>query len=423
MQVPTLISANALSRWNRSKGWPEWLGWRLDLLKNADGLHSLALDSAGFVALSQYGAYPWRVDDYLDLAASYPFRWFASMDYCVEPEIAPNRDEVRDRISRTIRVNRDCWRGAHDRGIAHRFMPVIQGRAAADYERCIDALGAIVDAVPLIGVGSMCRRRVGGSDEVIAIFEHLDRILGSRTVLHGFGIKGTALSKLRGLEHRIQTVDSQAYGITSRIEACQRGISKSDAFVADHMENWARRQYASSASPMPPIQGELAFAPDERSPRDPWERAIAQARAEIRELIEEGAPRARRDFGAMDRAVDGRHLSSPTTFACGSLAMIRHGESIKRVLPGLYTGDDVRAERRGDRHWAFQMKCGQLGHHLWFEYSRHGLWTAIGTWCRLETGLWVAARLRAGTHFWDESGQIARLYGENVYSVLRDEAG
>jgi hypothetical protein len=84
--------------------------------------------------------------------------------------------------------------------------------------------------------------------------------------------------------------------------------------------------------------------------------------------------------------------------------MIRHCESIKRVLPGLYTGEDVRAERGGDRNWAFQMKCGQLGHRLWFEYSPHGLWTAIGTWRRLETGLWLAARLSAETHFWDEAG-------------------
>ncbi|BAK66623.1 hypothetical protein SLG_19480 [Sphingobium sp. SYK-6] len=223
MQVPTLISANALPRWNRRKGRPEWQGWRLDLLKNADGLSGIALDSAGFVALSQYRGFPWATEAYLDLAASYPFRWFASMDYCVEPEIAPDREEVRDRISRTIRVNRDCWRGAHDRGIAHRFMPVIRGRVAGDYEKCIDALGDIIDAVPLIGIGSMCRRPVGGSDGVIAIFEHLDRILGSRTMIHGLGIKGTALSKLRRLERRVASTDSQAFGLGSRIEARQRG--------------------------------------------------------------------------------------------------------------------------------------------------------------------------------------------------------
>ncbi|EQB14900.1 hypothetical protein RLDS_12075 [Sphingobium lactosutens DS20] len=63
----------------------------------------------------------------------------------------------------------------------------------------------------------------------------------------------------------------------------------------------------------------------------------------------------------------------------------------------------------------------QLGRQLWFEYSPRGLWTAIGTWRTLDTGLWVAARLRAGTHFWDESCQTARLYGEDVYSILRDE--
>tara|TARA_R110000868_G_scaffold402710_2_gene679248 strand:+ start:27984 stop:28970 length:987 start_codon:yes stop_codon:yes gene_type:complete len=263
MQVPTLISANALSRWNRRKGWPEWHGWRLDLLKNADGLPSLSLDSAGFVALSHYRGYPWATEQYLDLAANYPFRWFASMDYCVEPEIAPDREEVRDRISRTIRVNRDCWRGAHDRGIAHRFMPVVQGRVAGDYENCIKALGDIIDAVPLIGIGSMCRRPVGGSDGVIAIFE------------------------LPGLEHRIQTVDFQAFGIASRIEARQRGISKTDALVADHMESWTRRQYARPTHARTPIQGELPLGPDDRAPRDPWEGAIAQARAEIRALIEE----------------------------------------------------------------------------------------------------------------------------------------
>lgn len=61
-----------------------------------------------------------------------------------------------------------------------------------------------------------------------------------------------------------------------------------DAFVADHMERWARRQYARSALAPTPIQGELPLGPDDRLPRDPWERAIAQARAEIRALIEEG---------------------------------------------------------------------------------------------------------------------------------------
>jgi hypothetical protein len=73
--------------------------------------------------------FSWATGDYLALAASYPFRWFASMDYCVEPEIARHREEVLDRISRTIRANFDCRSGARDLGIEHRLMPVIQEAA------------------------------------------------------------------------------------------------------------------------------------------------------------------------------------------------------------------------------------------------------------------------------------------------------
>ncbi|SER24612.1 hypothetical protein [Sphingobium sp. YR768] len=54
------------------------------------------------------------------------------------------------------------------------------------------------------------------------------------------------------------------------------------------MERWARRQYARSTHALAPTQGELPLGPDDRPPRDQWKRAIAQARAEIRALIEDG---------------------------------------------------------------------------------------------------------------------------------------
>ncbi|MCK9549517.1 hypothetical protein [Aquamicrobium sp.] len=103
--------------------------------------------------------------------------------------------------------------------------------------------------------------------------------------------------------------------------------------------------------------------------------------------------------------------------------MERHGETIKRLYPGLYAGNEVRAERRDDRLWAFEMKCNQLGRFLWFEYSPHGLWTSIGAWRTLDDGLGVAVRLRAGTHFWDADVDVARPYGENIYAALRGDPG
>ncbi|WIW89596.1 hypothetical protein K3M67_06455 [Sphingobium sp. V4] len=93
---------------------------------------------------------------------------------------------------------------------------------------------------------------------------------------------------------------------------------------------------------------------------------------------------------------------------------------MKRLFPGLYSGEQVRAERTKGL-WAFQMKANRLGHRLWFEFS-HGLWTAIGDWRTLDTGLWVASRLRAGTHFWDAETAVARIFDEAVYAVIRGEA-
>jgi hypothetical protein len=287
LQAPVLISANCMSRWQDRKGWREWAGWRLGTLANATGLASLDLDSAGFVSTRAYGGFPWTVDDYIDLAASWPFRRFASLDYCTEQEIARDREEVLDRISRTIRSNRDCMARAADRDISERFMPVIQGRTPSDYERCLDALWPMLTPGRVIGVGSMCRREVGGRQGIVAVFEHLDRVLAPGVKLHGFGIKGTALPYLVALAHRITSIDSQAYGTAARQDALKRGVPKTDKLVADHLERWFHVQHARLREPATRLTIEPAAANDD-GVHGPWEQAIADARREIRDLIESG---------------------------------------------------------------------------------------------------------------------------------------
>src|SRR3546814_17732712 len=101
---------------------------------NAHGLRSLSLDSAGFSAMVTYGRYPWTVDDYVGMAAAYPFRWWASLDYCVEPAVASDRNEELDRMSRTIRANIQCRLRAENAGLYATFMPFIQGRHPGDSE-------------------------------------------------------------------------------------------------------------------------------------------------------------------------------------------------------------------------------------------------------------------------------------------------
>ena len=287
LQQPVLISANALSRWSRRRGWGEWTGWSLRPLGNAAGLHSLCLDSAGFSAMVTYGGYPWTVDDYIRLAAAYPFGWWASLDYCVEHQVAGDRDEVLDRISRTIRANIECRLRGDDQGILDTFMPVIQGRLPSDYERCAEALSLTIERAGLVGVGSMCRRPIHGPEGLMAVVDHLDRVLPRLTRLHLFGVKGEALPYLSAFRHRVASIDSQAYGVAARTAARRHNLAKTDAVVADHMEHWVHTQHARLRQPQRqlPIQPPT---PDAGPPDDPWEAAIAEARQQIRELIESG---------------------------------------------------------------------------------------------------------------------------------------
>lgn len=287
LRQPVLVSANALSRWSHRRGWREWSGWSTRPLVNAAGLHSLSLDSAGFSAMARYGGYPWTTDDYVRLAAAHPFRWWASLDYCVEHQVAGDRDEVLDRISRTIRANIDCRIRAEDRGIIGSFMPVIQGRLPSDYEHCAEALSLTIERAGLVGVGSMCRRPIHGPEGMMAVVDHLDRLLPPRIRLHLFGVKGDAIPYLTAFSHRIASIDSQAYGVAARIAARRAGLPKSDAVVADHMEHWVRAQRCRLRhAPRQVPVGLPAEVP--AGPSNPWETAIAQARREIRDLIESG---------------------------------------------------------------------------------------------------------------------------------------
>ena len=115
--APVLVSANALSRpWPRKhraeRGWP---GFRRPSAALA-GL-DVALDSAGFVAMSRYRGYPWSVDAYVRLAGAHPWSWWAAMDLCCEPEIARDRDEVQLRIAGTCQLLSACRRAAGDLGV------------------------------------------------------------------------------------------------------------------------------------------------------------------------------------------------------------------------------------------------------------------------------------------------------------------
>ncbi len=281
-----LVSANAFSRWHKREGVREWRGWNTAPLANAVGLASLTLDSAGFTALATYRGYPWTIAAYLDLAEAYPFRLFAAPDYCCEAEVAADREEVLDRMARTMGAFGEARRQAADRGIADRLMPVLQGRTPDDYERHAEQLSHVIRPGVTIGVGSMCRRPVGGSEGLVAVLERLDRILPAGVLLHGFGVKGTMLSFVGHLAHRITSVDSQAYGVAARRDALARKVPKSDRLVSRHLARWVAEQEARLAA----RQQRIVYPPTapELRPSGAWVAALGRARTEIRALIAGG---------------------------------------------------------------------------------------------------------------------------------------
>jgi hypothetical protein len=287
LKTPVLVSASALACWRRIDGCRRWTGWDFAQLRNLPADVQTILDCGGFTSHVVYGGFPWSIDDYIGLATAHPFRQFASFDYPCEAEIAADDAAVKERISRTIGANRETRRCAEDAGIADRFMPVLQGRSPSDYERCADALAWSMIPGRTVGVGSMCRRDVPGPEGLIAVVEHLDRILPVGVRLHCFGVKGSALPFLRPFEQRIASIDSQAYGIAARHDALRRGVSKTDGLVAQHMTRWFLRQRRAASGPSRQLAATLRPRP-KLAPCGQWEAAIAKAREQIGALIESG---------------------------------------------------------------------------------------------------------------------------------------
>lgn len=296
LKATMLVSANALSRWIGHGAARQWRGWDLRPLRNVPSGRSLILDCGGFTSHLRYGGFPWTIDHYIDLAASFPFTLFASFDYPVESEIAHDRITIEERLARTIGANRETRRRAVDAGIATRFMPVLQGRTPADYERCADALAWSVVPGRTIGLGSMCRRAIHGPEGLVAVVEHLDRVLPLGMRLHCFGAKGTALPYLRTFGERVASIDSQAYGIAARRDALKRGISKTDRLVAQHMTRWFLQQRRlAQCTALCNAHGAARYIGERREGADGtevmdegWQAELRRARAEINALIAAG---------------------------------------------------------------------------------------------------------------------------------------
>ena len=160
-----------------------------------------ALDSGGFTELSLHGRWVTGAEDYAAAVARYAGKIggpdpAAPQDWMCEPHIVARTGlSVREHQDRTVASYLQLRRLAP--GLP--FIPVLQGWHLADYLRCVRryaAAGVDLTAVPLTGLGSVCRRQSTG--EIAAVVAALAR-LGIR--LHG---------------HLLASADSMAWSYAAR---------------------------------------------------------------------------------------------------------------------------------------------------------------------------------------------------------------
>lgn len=174
---------------------------------------SWALDSGGFSGLSKHGR--WRIPprQYVGEVQSWQkaignLAWAAAQDWMCEPIIlAKTGLNIQEHQRNTVENYLELRALAPDIP----WVPVLQGWHSADYLSCADLYtrrGVDLAGLPLVGVGSVCRRQATDEAEVI-----LRDLAGMGFKLHGFGFK---LRGLRNVWQSLTSADSMAWSFRAR---------------------------------------------------------------------------------------------------------------------------------------------------------------------------------------------------------------
>lgn len=136
--------------------------------------------------------------------------------------------------------------------------PTIQGSTLTQYLRCVamyKAAGVDLTTLPLVGLGSVCRRQASSEIDLIVTTLHA---MGIR--LHGFGVKAKGLEAYGPL---LESADSMAWSIGGRhrVKLCPHGVVKHEANCPIAAVRWWREvsgRVASTAQPALDLFGAAA---------------------------------------------------------------------------------------------------------------------------------------------------------------------
>ncbi|MEV7123949.1 DUF7221 family queuine tRNA-ribosyltransferase-like protein [Kitasatospora griseola] len=200
-EVPLMLSANALMNYR--------LGPRSPLARCR-----FAVDSAGFSQVGKHGDYLLDADGWGGMVYRLMDRFgappeFAScQDFMCEPQITARTGFT---VAQHQEFTVDSYLYLVEQFPAAPWLPVLQGQRVEEYLEHLamyEAAGVDLAALPLVGVGSVCRRQ--GTKEAGHI---LAELAGRGLALHGFGLK---VAGLRAYGHLLASADSYAWSYGAR---------------------------------------------------------------------------------------------------------------------------------------------------------------------------------------------------------------
>ncbi len=188
---------------------------RLKSRKSAFRVTDWIMDSGAFTTILQHGGYPEPVEVY----AAQVKHWAGNgnllaavaQDYMCEPVMLGLTGKTIAEHQQLTIERYDTLVGCDVGGVT--IIPVLQGYAPSDYVAHIEQYGDRLVPGMWVGVGSVCKR----NGDPRAIEAVLLAIKGERPdlLLHGFGLKTTALSS--GLvTSLLHTADSMAWSYAAR---------------------------------------------------------------------------------------------------------------------------------------------------------------------------------------------------------------
>lgn len=197
------------------------------------------LDSSAFTEISMNGDYSFTARQYADEVNRFAdeignLRWASSMDYMCEPFIL---EKTGCTVLQHQKLTIDNYLRLRDMDTRAPIVPVLQGFEESDYLRHVemyDRAGVNLQSLPLVGLGSICRRQATGA--VLSIIVALYRLAIN---LHCFGLKLTGLFRAHPY---IESGDSMAWSYDARLTEPLPGCThKSCANCIIFARRWLRK--------------------------------------------------------------------------------------------------------------------------------------------------------------------------------------